>query len=28
VGHTNNASCYFRWDKDGKIVGYDAHALG
>ena len=28
VGHTNNASCYFRWDKDGKIQGYDAHALG
>lgn len=28
VGHTGNASCYFRWDKNGKILGYDAHALG
>jgi|GEM_PF-1232356 len=28
VGHTGNSSCYYRWDKDGKILGYDAHALG
>lgn len=28
VGHTGNANCYYRWDKDGKIQGYDAHALG
>jgi hypothetical protein len=28
VGHTNNAACYFRWDNSGKILGYDAHALG
>jgi len=28
VGHTDNASCYYRWDKNGTILGYDAHALG
>ncbi|HYG60859.1 MAG TPA: PCYCGC motif-containing (lipo)protein [Symbiobacteriaceae bacterium] len=28
VGHTSNATCYYRWDKNGKILGYDSHALG
>lgn len=28
VGHTSNATCYFRYDKNGKILGWDAHALG
>lgn len=28
VGHTSNATCYYRWDKNGKALGYDAHALG
>jgi len=27
VGHTSNATCYYRYDKDGKILGYDAHAM-
>ena len=28
VGHTSNATCYYRYDKNGKILGWDAHALG
>lgn len=28
VGHNDNAACYFRWDKNGKILSYDSHALG
>lgn len=27
TGHTSNATCYFRWDKDGNIQGYDNHAF-
>lgn len=27
TGHTSNATCYFRWDKDARIEGYDNHAF-
>lgn len=28
VGHMANSACYFTRGKDGKIRGYDAHAVG